>query len=153
MNSARKPHIRLHGKEGLPSESEQLVAAAWAEVLGYSEFQIDDQFFDIGGNSILILKVHSLIERNRPGTVELPDLFAYPTIATLAGHIDAQLGRKAEDMEAGGAAAAATAAAAAAETEEDGDLELLIERLALGELSVSGAVSALTKGKAGERHE
>ena len=77
---------QLHGKEGLPTDSELLVASAWSDVLGYAEFQADDNFFDIGGNSIMILKVHAFLDKDRPGIVQLPDLFAFPTIVKLAGY-------------------------------------------------------------------
>ena len=90
--------IRLHGKEGLPTDSELLVASAWSDVLGYAEFQADDNFFDIGGNSIMILKVHAFLDKNRPGIVQLPDLFAFPTIAKLAGYIDEQRGNAAVEI-------------------------------------------------------
>ncbi|MCX7922791.1 MAG: SDR family NAD(P)-dependent oxidoreductase [Clostridia bacterium] len=95
-NSARdelKPkkqikNARLKGKDGESySETEKLVAGIWREVLGFEELDVNDNFFEIGGDSILISKVHTLIEERLPGKVTLVDLFAHPTIARLSMHL------------------------------------------------------------------
>jgi acyl transferase domain-containing protein len=142
---ASRPAIQLHGKEGLPTDSELLVASAWSDVLGYAVFRADDNFFDIGGNSIMILKVHAFLDKNRPGIVQLPDLFAFPTIAKLAGYMDEQLAQNGRRS--------SVATIQYETTEESEDIELLIERLAKGELSVSGVMSTLNGGSAGEHNE
>ena len=55
----------------------KLVALARSDVLGYEVFRADQNFFYIGGNSIMILKVHAFLDKNQPGIVQLPDLFAF----------------------------------------------------------------------------
>jgi hypothetical protein len=150
---ASKSAIQLLGKEGGPTDTELLVASAWSELLGYAAFRTDDNFFDIGGNSIMILKMHAYIDKERPGIVQLPDLFAYPTIAKLANYIDTQM----QGHNQVGNAATTTEKNESADqhsaVEEYEDIELLIERLAKGELSVSGAMSTLNFSGAGEGNE
>ncbi|PWW04850.1 phosphopantetheine binding protein [Paenibacillus cellulosilyticus] len=150
---ASKSAIQLIGKGGSATETELLVGTAWSEVLGYAAFRMDDNFFDIGGNSIMILKIHAYIDKERPGIVQLPDLFAFPTIAKLAEYIDMQT----QGHHQVGYAAATTEENASGEPksadEEYEDIELLIEQLAKGELSVSGLMSTLNGSGAGEGNE
>jgi amino acid adenylation domain-containing protein len=60
----------------------------WAAVLGQPQIGIDDNFFDLGGNSISILQVADSI-RSRLNGVEISvvKLFQYSTIAKLAEHL------------------------------------------------------------------
>ncbi|MBU3090545.1 amino acid adenylation domain-containing protein [Clostridium sp. CF011] len=52
----------------------------WKEVLSHDDFGINDNFFDIGGNSLKVMSLHSKIDKVYPGTMELADLFSYSTI-------------------------------------------------------------------------
>ncbi|WP_068774891.1 type I polyketide synthase [Paenibacillus sp. FJAT-26967] len=80
--------IRLKGKaDSQYTEAEQKVAQAWKQVLGYDELDVQANFFEIGGDSILITKVHALIEEQFPGRTTIADLFSYPTIAKIAEHL------------------------------------------------------------------
>ncbi len=72
------------------SETERKVAAIWGMILGYQELNINNSFFEIGGDSILLTKVQTQLERIFPGRVGLAELFAYPTIVKLARRIDDQ---------------------------------------------------------------
>lgn len=83
--------VKLKGKDGENfSETELRIAAIWKEVLGFEEFDIYDNFFDIGGDSILITKVHTLIEKYYPDKVSVADLFSYTTISKLAQFISGE---------------------------------------------------------------
>ena len=67
-----------------PTTPEEVALAdLWAEVLGLDHVSVDEDFFTLGGDSILLLK---LCARARElGLALTPrDLFAYPTIAELA---------------------------------------------------------------------
>ncbi|MCM5682956.1 amino acid adenylation domain-containing protein [Schlegelella sp. S2-27] len=71
------------------SDIEQTVAAAWAEALGVDRVGRHDNFFEIGGHSLLLMKVHRLIEQRLPVAVSIVDLFKYPTVESLAAHLRA----------------------------------------------------------------
>lgn len=72
------------------NEIEIELADIWATVLniGKDKIGIDDSFFNLGGDSILLIQVHILIEAKYPGKVSVADLFGQPTIKRLAVYID-----------------------------------------------------------------
>jgi len=61
--------------------------ATWAHLLGHAAFGDDANFFDVGGNSLLLVRLHNAIERRYPGQLTLPDLFGYPTVALTAARL------------------------------------------------------------------
>ncbi len=80
-------------REGTSAEAprsplEELVAGLWAETLGVARIGLHDDFFALGGYSLLAIR---LLARLRAATgVELPlrALFAHPTVAALAAEIE-----------------------------------------------------------------
>ena len=80
--------IQLRGRDSrVYTDVEKRIASAWREVLGFDTFNIYENFFEIGGNSIMIGKVHALIHQEFPDQITVTDLFAYPTIQKLSDHI------------------------------------------------------------------
>jgi aryl carrier-like protein len=68
------------------SELEKILAKAWAEVLGIERVGIDENFFEIGGDSIKSIQIGARL--NKAGyKVEMKDIFANPVISQLAGKI------------------------------------------------------------------
>ncbi|MCL6589230.1 MAG: amino acid adenylation domain-containing protein [Firmicutes bacterium] len=67
---------------------EKNLAAIWQNVLQCDQVGIHDNFFEVGGNSFLLVIMHAQINALYPGKVEVTDLFSYPTIARLARFIE-----------------------------------------------------------------
>lgn len=66
---------------------ERLVMALWSELLGGREINLHDNFFDVGGHSLLVIQ--SCVRLQQHGLALMPmDVFQYPTIACLAGFLD-----------------------------------------------------------------
>ncbi|HEV2704406.1 MAG TPA: amino acid adenylation domain-containing protein [Pyrinomonadaceae bacterium] len=67
---------------------EKTVAEIWQQVLGVERVGADDDFFDLGGHSLLITKILSRV--NRAFEVELPlrTLFEETTVAALAARVE-----------------------------------------------------------------
>jgi amino acid adenylation domain-containing protein/non-ribosomal peptide synthase protein (TIGR01720 family) len=65
------------------TDAERALADIWRSVLRVPEVGVEDNFFSLGGDSILSIQV---VSRARAAGLELTprDLFAHPTIATLA---------------------------------------------------------------------
>lgn len=69
------------------SELEKTIAGIWEEVLALPGMGLDDNFFDLGGHSLLTLQVHTRLKEVVETRISLVDMFKYPTIRTLAGFI------------------------------------------------------------------
>ncbi|MGO3130277.1 MAG: amino acid adenylation domain-containing protein [Alcaligenes sp.] len=66
------------------------LAEIWAEVLDHPVDRIGakDNFFDLGGHSLALVRAHRLMIDRLGAAASLMDLFRYPTIAALAAHIE-----------------------------------------------------------------
>jgi amino acid adenylation domain-containing protein len=73
---------------------EQVIAAAWSEVIGIAEVGVNDNFFDTGGNSLRMAEVHARLERTLNRPIEITDLFEHPTVRSLARFLVAGAGRE-----------------------------------------------------------
>ncbi|HEX7241918.1 MAG TPA: amino acid adenylation domain-containing protein, partial [Longimicrobiaceae bacterium] len=69
--------------------TERLVAGIWAETLGVERVETDDSFFDVGGNSLLLLRVHSRLAEALGREVPLVELLHHRSLGALAAHLDA----------------------------------------------------------------
>jgi amino acid adenylation domain-containing protein len=76
------------GVTGPRSGMERKIAAVWASVLGVERVGVDENFFDIGGHSLLMVEVHSRMEEEVGAKVSMIELFQYPTIEALAKHLN-----------------------------------------------------------------
>jgi amino acid adenylation domain-containing protein len=66
------------------SEAEQKIAAIWEEILGIDRVGVHDNFFDLGGNSLIGLKVISRVKSEFQADVSAVTLFEGPTVSSLA---------------------------------------------------------------------
>ncbi|PHM38685.1 linear gramicidin synthetase subunit D [Xenorhabdus mauleonii] len=75
-------------RDDAQSETEYQLADIWKRILKIEKLSVQENFYTLGGDSILMLKVRS--EAEKAGiTVTLSDLAQYLTIAELGQHIDA----------------------------------------------------------------
>ena len=70
------------------SDTEQCLATIWRDVLGIEQVGVYDNFFDLGGHSLLLMRVHAMLERALGRTVPVVLMFRYPSIAALASHLE-----------------------------------------------------------------
>jgi len=70
-------------RDGLEAQ----IAAVWREVLGTPAVGVDDNFFDVGGHSLLAVQVHRRLQAVVGPRLSLTDLFRFPTIRALAGYL------------------------------------------------------------------
>ncbi|MFD0332649.1 SDR family NAD(P)-dependent oxidoreductase [Streptomyces erythrogriseus] len=68
---------------------ESRLAEVWCDVLGRDRVGLDDNFFDLGGNSLLLVTAQTAVNRAFDSEVSVVDLFAHPTVRDLARHLSA----------------------------------------------------------------
>ncbi|MGW5600891.1 amino acid adenylation domain-containing protein [Streptomyces rochei] len=68
---------------------ESRVAEVWRGVLGRDRVGRDDNFFDLGGNSLLLVTARTAVNRAFGTDLSVVDLFAHPTVRDLARHLSA----------------------------------------------------------------
>jgi natural product biosynthesis luciferase-like monooxygenase protein len=69
------------------TEFEKSIAALWREVLGLSEVSVTDNFFDLGGHSLLVVQVQRRLREVSGREVSITDMFRFPTIRGLSQHL------------------------------------------------------------------
>ena len=66
------------------TDMEDKVAGVWRKVLGADCISLDDNFFDIGGTSLLLVAVHTELQSLFNRKIPVAELFAYTTVRGLA---------------------------------------------------------------------
>ncbi|MFY1616353.1 phosphopantetheine-binding protein [Micromonospora sp. WMMD736] len=84
MNEISYAQSSLAEEDRPSSTTERAIAAVWAEVLNLDEVGRHDNFFDLGGHSVLatqaVARLCVALDRQLPERA----LFDWPTVATLA---------------------------------------------------------------------
>ncbi|AWW35484.1 non-ribosomal peptide synthetase/MFS transporter [Streptomyces cadmiisoli] len=71
------------------SDRERSIHAVWADVLDREDFGVNDDFFAVGGHSLLAIKLVERLRRVSGGTaIAVMDLFTHPTVRQLAALLD-----------------------------------------------------------------
>ena len=83
MNKGRKRFAKAATK------TQQVISDIWKEVLNVQEVSIHDNFFDIGGHSLLIAQVNNRLQERLGRDIPLIDLFQFPTISSLSIQLEA----------------------------------------------------------------
>jgi len=82
-------------------EIEREVAAVWQDLFGIDQISVEDNFFDLGGHSLLLVQAHARLQERLRRRLPIVALLQYPTVRSLAHHLN------------GGSAGEASAMAAA----------------------------------------
>jgi amino acid adenylation domain-containing protein len=70
------------------SEVERAIAKIWLEILHLEKVGINDSFFDLGGNSLLMVKVNHKLREVLHSDISVVEIFQNPTIKSLAKYIN-----------------------------------------------------------------
>jgi amino acid adenylation domain-containing protein len=77
------------------NDTQKMIAAVWQELLQVNKVGICDNFFDLGGHSLLIVQAGHQLSKILGHPVSIIDLFQYPTVQKLSEHL-AQSSHKGE---------------------------------------------------------
>ncbi|HJT65775.1 MAG TPA: phosphopantetheine-binding protein, partial [Pyrinomonadaceae bacterium] len=79
---------------GPRTELEEELVKIWQEVLSLNRVGVEDNFFDLGGHSLVATQMVSRVRARCKVELSLQSIFQHPTIASLAVHVmQSQLGR------------------------------------------------------------
>ncbi|NER93229.1 MAG: amino acid adenylation domain-containing protein [Symploca sp. SIO1B1] len=69
------------------TDIEQIIAGIWQEYLRLDRVGIEDNFFDLGGHSLLLVQILSKLQSIFNQKLSVVDMFQYPTVSALAQHL------------------------------------------------------------------
>jgi hypothetical protein len=69
------------------TEAERVVADIWGRLLGVEQVGVNDNFFDLGGHSLLLGRVHAELRELYPHDIPLTALFQHPTVSAMAAYL------------------------------------------------------------------
>jgi amino acid adenylation domain-containing protein len=86
---------------GARNEMEEKIILVWARVLATpdSKIGIDNNFFDLGGNSITLMRMRKLLNESLSLNVSIPTLFRYPNIRALTDFLNSERGKGNEELD------------------------------------------------------
>ena len=101
-----KPEVdRISDQTYIPprNSTQKTIAEIWQDLLQLKKVGINDSFFDLGGHSLLLVKMLRRLKASFSANLNIVDLFQYPTIAKLTQFLSQQedLGisfRKTQDL-------------------------------------------------------
>ena len=79
-------------------ELEQFIADLWQQVLGFSQISVDENFFDLNGDSLTATQLITRLQQAYPIELSLQEFFEKPTIAHLAEMVKKALMEKIDSM-------------------------------------------------------
>ena len=74
----------------MPDKLQEQIAAIWSRALGVKKVGLDDNFFALGGHSLLGVKMIAEIQAKTgmEEELKLSDLFEFPTLGAFAAHLE-----------------------------------------------------------------
>ena len=73
---------------------EQTIAEVWRDFLHLERMSIHDNFFDLGGHSLVLLQIRSKLGEVLQREISIVTLFEHPTISSLAEHLSSTTSEK-----------------------------------------------------------
>nr|WP_062333252.1 non-ribosomal peptide synthetase [Herbidospora sakaeratensis] len=90
------PETAGHVPPATPAE--RVIAEVWADLLGVAKVGRDDDFFTLGGQSILATRAVARLRERFPAPMSIRDVFAAPTVAALADLLAARVRVQTEEL-------------------------------------------------------
>jgi acyl carrier protein len=81
------------------TDSEKPLALIWINALGVEHLSKKDNFFNLGGNSLLAIQVISRIQEVFEVTLSIGDIFKFPTLGKLASKIEDEIFSEIEELD------------------------------------------------------
>ncbi len=69
------------------NDLQKSIATIWQDILGLAQVGLEDNFFDIGGHSLLVVQVLDKLRTATDVQVKMIDMFRFPTISSLSKYL------------------------------------------------------------------
>ena len=122
--------VKIISKEEI-TDTERVVASIWGMVLGSDEVNVTDNFYDLGGDSIIATELVKAINGEFSEVLDISDVFTYTNVKSISAYIDNSLGRTGAEQET--------------EEEKKYTVEEIMQMIEEGKLSVEDADELLQK--------
>jgi len=90
LGKPRDPEQNSHSEQQASTNRDELagiIHECWRSVLGHDQFANDDLFFEVGGTSILLARLHYLLQERLTTPITMVDLYQYSTINMLLKYL------------------------------------------------------------------
>jgi hypothetical protein len=103
IDRAALADVRRRGQGGdvqVPtSELEEAIARVWRATLRRERIDVRDNFFDLGGNSLLLAQASSALSADLKRPVSLTEMFQYSTVRALALYLGGEAAGAGDELE------------------------------------------------------
>ncbi len=84
--------VRSGAPAGSPPRSamEESIAQVWRSALDVDAIDCDENFFDLGGSSLLLIEAHARLQKSLARRLPITTLFEHPTVRSLARALDGE---------------------------------------------------------------
>ena len=87
--ASRRDKVSRVLSDPVPPSADELIASIWCELLGLDKVDPDDDFYDLGGNSLLATQVAARLRRAFGIELSVQVVFEETTVESLARRIEA----------------------------------------------------------------
>ena len=93
MGSRTKPRLRALSQDFVAPQTdmERTIAGVWQGLFGLDRVSIEENFFDLGGHSLLLVQMHHQLCEALHTDFPIVKLFEHPTVHALAGYLSASV--------------------------------------------------------------
>jgi acyl-coenzyme A synthetase/AMP-(fatty) acid ligase/acyl carrier protein len=78
------------GASSIKAGTEEIISSIWKKLLEVDRLASTDNFFDLGGDSILLVEAHAELQQALNRKFSVTDLFQFPSIRSLSSYLDGQ---------------------------------------------------------------
>lgn len=81
------------------NETQKALVEIWSDILaiGVKDIGVDTNFYDLGGNSLKLIRMTNKVEKHFNISIPLAKMFEFPTISGIAGYLDKKEGSESSD--------------------------------------------------------
>ncbi|EFM12561.1 FkbH like protein [Paenibacillus curdlanolyticus YK9] len=90
LDSQTQQQVALSGRvNGEYTQTESAVAQIWGQTLGFNDIQVDANYYELGGDSVIASRIVNALNQQFGLQVDVTGLLRNPTVEQLASHLDA----------------------------------------------------------------